>query len=363
MRKVLQTLRTVNGPFKVGSMKKPSNVLRRSLFTGVAVAFGVVFAGYAIPNSTKVLAQQQAPAAARPRGGAPAAGGSQNATGGAAAGPGEGAQAVAADPEHGQAPAGPAARGGLVAYPDRPKAPAAVLERGKANFGVNCAFCHGSDAGGGSVGPNLLRSEVVLQDKDGELIMPIVHGARVEKGMPKIDINDAQVKDIAAWLHSLKVSSRAVMTEKINIVVGNANEGKAAFDRTCGSCHSVSGDLKGFAAKYTDPRAMQQAWMLPGGAGGRGGPGPAGPQVQLHVPPVTATVTASPTQKVTGRLEAIDDFYVSVVTDDGETHRWTRNNGMPKVDIHDPLAEHRALMRKYNDKDIHDITAYLVSLK
>ena len=249
-----------------------------------------------------------------------------------------------------------------MAYPDRPRAPAAVLERGKATYSVNCAFCHGSDAGGGSVGPNLLRSEVVLQDKNGELIMPIVHGARMDKGMPKIDINDAQVADIAAWLHSLKVSSRAVMTEKINIVVGNADQGKAAFDRTCGSCHSVTGDLKGFSAKYTDPRAMQQAWIMPGGGGGRGGPG-GGQAMELNVPPVTATVTSAYGQKVTGKLDAIDDFYVSVVTDDGETHRWTRNNGTPKVDIHDPLAAHRELLRKYDDKDIHDITAYLVSLK
>ena len=349
-------MRKENGFPKVGSMKIPSNVLRRSVLPGVAAAFAVVLAGYAIPGAARVSAQQQQqdPAAARPHRGVPAAGGSQNATGGTAAGPGEGAQAVAADPEHGQAPA---ASGGLVAYPDRPKAPAAVMERGKATYSVNCAFCHGSDAGGGSVGPNLLRSEVVLQDRNGELIMPIVHGSRMDKGMPKIDINDAQVQDIAAWLHSLKVSSRAVMTEKINIVVGNADQGKAAFDRTCGSCHSVTGDLQGFAAKFTDPRAMQQAWIMPTGTGGRGGP------ATLSVPPVTATVTSANGQKVTGKLDAIDDFYVSVITDDGETHRWTRNNGMPKVDLHDPLAAHRDLLRKYNDKDIHDITAYLVSLK
>jgi mono/diheme cytochrome c family protein len=341
-------MRTENVPSKVGSMKISSNVLRRSALRCAAAAFAVVLAGYAIPSAMTASAQQQNPPVRGNRGGqnaaAPAGGASQ------------------ADGEHGQAPPPAGARGGLVAYPDRPKAAQEVLDRGKANFGVNCAFCHGSDAGGGSVGPNLLRSDVVLQDKHGELIAPIVHGARVDKGMPKLDLSDAQVGDIADWLHSLKVSSRAVMTEKINIVVGNANEGKAAFDRTCGSCHSVSGDLKGFSAKYADPRAMQQAWMLPGGGGGRGF-GPAGPQVQLNVPPVTATVTVSPTNKVTGRLDAIDDFYVAVTTEDGETHRWTRNSGLPKVDIHDPLAAHRELMRKYNDKDIHDITAYLVSLK
>ena len=279
--------------------------------------------------------------------------------------PRPGAQGTAsqstADPEHGQAV--PPARGGMVAYPDRPKASPEVLARGKAVYSVSCGFCHGSDAGGGSVGPNLLRSEAVLQDKRGELIAPIVHGARADRGMPKIDMPDEQISDIADWLHSLKVSSRAVMTEKINIVVGSAGPGKSAFDRTCGSCHSVTGDLKGFAAKYSDPRAMQQAWMLPAGMARRGPPGGGPAEVQLNVPPVTATVTQANGKKITGRLDSIDDFYVAVITEDGMTHRFTRLNDVPSVVIHDPLEAHRALLRKYDDKDIHDITAYLVTLK
>ena len=35
--------------------------------------------------------------------------------------------------------------------------------------------------GGGTGGPNLLRSQVVLNDQHGELILPIVHGARAEQ--------------------------------------------------------------------------------------------------------------------------------------------------------------------------------------
>ncbi|WP_263409910.1 c-type cytochrome [Terriglobus tenax] len=274
------------------------------------------------------------------------------------------AQQAAPSAEHGgqAAPApGPGARGGLVAYPDRPKAPQEVLDRGKAAFGVNCAFCHGSDAGGGSVGPNLLRSEVVLQDKSGELIAPIVHGARADRGMPKIDLTDSQVADVAAWLHSLKVSSRAVITEKINIVVGDANTGKDTFTKLCGSCHSVTGDLAGFSAKFTDPRAMQQAWLMPGISAGRGPA--AASAVKLNVPPVTATVTPSKGPAVTGKLDAIDDFYVQITTDDGLAHRFLRENDLPKVEIHDPLAAHRAMFRTIKDKEIHDITAYLVTLK
>ena len=331
-------------------------VLRdRKTSSAMAVVFVAVAAYGLFAPSTHVAAQQQAPT------GAPTGqGGSSRPTGGRAAGQGEGAQAVAADPSHGTQ-AAPAPRGGFVAYPDRPRAPQAVLDRGKATFSVNCAFCHGSDAGGGSIGPNLLRSEVVLQDKDGELILPIVHGARAAQGMPKIDIPDSAVPDIAAWLHSLKTGGNMRSTEKINIVTGDAAAGKAAFGRICASCHSTDADLKGFAAKFPDARAMQQAWLLPGGGGGRG-PAAAAP-VALHVPPVTATVTEANGNKVTGRLGTIDDFYLEVTTPDGVMHRFTRNNDVPKVEVHDPLAPHRALFRTYTDKDIHDITAYLESLK
>jgi mono/diheme cytochrome c family protein len=250
------------------------------------------------------------------------------------------------------------------AYPDRPKAPQEVLDRGKAAYGVSCAFCHGSDAGGGEIGPNLLRSEPVLEDQSGELIAPIVHGSRVDKGMPRIDISDAQISDIAAWLHSLKVASRTDPATNIDIVRGDAKAGEAYFQKTCASCHSVTGDLKGFASKMPNPKTLQQTWMLPGGGGGRGPGGAAAPQLPgLHVPPVTVTVTESNGKKVTGVMNRIDDFYVGLTGTDGAVLGFTRMGNIPKVEIHDPLAPHRELLRKYNDKDIHDVTAYLVTLK
>ena len=303
-------------------------------------------AGYMVCTSLAGLAQEPS---TRPRGGAQA-----------------GASQSAPDAEHGGAEAptqGAGQRVGLVAYPDRPKAPQDVLDRGKAEYSVNCAFCHGSDAAGGSVGPNLLRSEIVLQDNDGELIGPIVHGARADRGMPKIDITDAQVKDVAAWLHSLKVSSRSLVKEKINIVVGDAAAGQNAFSQRCGSCHQVNGDLAGFAAKYSDPRAMQQAWIMPAVPGARAAGGGQGAAVTLKVAPVTATVTPASGAPVTGTLDTVDDFYVEVTTPDGTVHHYMRWNGAPKVEIHDPLEPHREMLRTISDKDIHDITAYLLSQK
>jgi cytochrome c oxidase cbb3-type subunit 3 len=265
-----------------------------------------------------------------------------------------------------QAPAPAAARGARPqAYPDRVKAPQDVLDKGKATYGVSCAFCHGSDAAGGEVGPNLLRSSVVLQDESGELIAPIVHGARMDKGMPRIDLTDAQVSDIAAWLHSLKVASRTDPNENnIDIVRGDAKAGEVYFQKTCASCHSTSGDLKGFAAKMPTPKTLQQTWMLPGGGGGRGPGGPAASQMAgLHVPPVTVTVTQAGGEKITGNLTRIDDFYVGLTDKNGTVRGFSRMGEMPKVEIHDPLAAHRELLRTYTDKEIHDVTAYMVTLK
>lgn len=247
------------------------------------------------------------------------------------------------------------------AYPDRPKAPQEVLNRGKAVFGVNCAFCHGSDAGGGEAGPNLWRSSIVLQDQAGELIAPIVHGGRIDKGMPRIEVTDPQIADVAAWLHSIHVSSRTVADASINIVTGNAADGQVVFQKTCASCHSVTGDLKGIASKVPDPKLLQLNWILPGGAS-RGGPGRGGVN-PIKAPPITVTVTLPSGEKVTGRLNRIDDFTVSLTDADGTPRSFERVGDKPQVEIHDPLAPHRKLLHTYNDKDIHDLTAYLVTIK
>ena len=184
---------------------------------------------------------------------------------------------VAALPAMAQAPAPPQAggrggRGGRrpSAYPEHPPADPAVVARGKAIFGVNCAFCHGSDARGGEGGPNLLRSELVLNDRSGELIMPVVQNGRPDRGMPKIDLNAAQIQDVAAYIHSFRVGGYDVSRmPPPSILIGDPKAGEAYFQSRCASCHSVTGDLKGLGAKIEDPKILQNTWLMPGG--GRGG--------------------------------------------------------------------------------------------
>jgi len=259
----------------------------------------------------------------------------------------------------GGAPAGGGGGGGFAnAFPQHAQADAASIERGKALYGVHCTFCHGSDVRGGEGGPNLLRSQLVLNDKNGEGITPIVQNGRPDAGMPKFDLNAAQISDISAYIHSFRVAGYDASRERpISILVGNAKAGEAYFKNKCASCHSVTGDLQGLAGKIADPRALQQAWLMPGGGrGGRGGGGG-------NMPPTTVTVTMADGQKVEGRLLRIDDFLVTLIDANGKEQSIRRDGATPKVDVHDPLDPHRELLRVYSDKDIHDVTAYLVTLK
>jgi cytochrome c oxidase cbb3-type subunit 3 len=258
----------------------------------------------------------------------------------------------------------PAPRPRLETYPQRAPDDPAVVARGKTLYSVQCGFCHGSDARGGeNNGPNLLRSEIVLQDQKGEKIAPVVQNGRPDRGMPKFDLTTAQVADIAAYIHSFKVGGYDIsrMTPP-SIVVGDAKAGQTYFASTCAKCHSITGDLKGIGGRFSDAKMLQQTWLLPGSAGRNpfGGPGATN---GVKLSPTTVTVTLPSGEKVTGRLKRIDDFIVSMTLEDGTHRSFTRDGDTPKVEINDPLKPHKDLLRTYSDKNIHDLTAYLVTLK
>ena len=263
---------------------------------------------------------------------------------------------LSAGAQNPQAPGGARGGGGFVAYPQRPIADPEAVARGKVMFDVNCSFCHGADARGGDDGPNLLRSELVLEDQKGENIGPVLLNGR-DRGMPKFTFTAAQISDVAAYIHSFPVSSRTGPST-INIVVGNAKAGEAFFNSKCTSCHSITGDLKGVAAKYTDPKVLQQTWILPGSGGRFGGAGPA-----RTAPTTTAIVTLPSGEKVEGKVDRIDDFVVSLTLADGTHRSFATEGNTPAVEIRDPLQAHKDLLRTYSDADIHNVTAYLVTLK
>jgi cytochrome c oxidase cbb3-type subunit 3 len=266
------------------------------------------------------------------------------------------AQTPAQPPARPPAPPGRGGGGFANAFPQHAPSDPAMVERGRALYGVNCQFCHGSDARGGEGGPNLIRAEIVLKDQNGELIAPVVQNGRVDQGMPKFPMTNAQVADIAAFIHNFRVAGYDNSRMKPpTIVVGDRAAGEAYFKAKCASCHSVTGDLKGIGAKFPEPRSLQQTFVMPGGGffGGRGG----------GVPAATVTVTLGSGQKVEGRLLRVDDFIVTLADADGTQQTFRRDGDKPKVEIHDPLQPHKDLLGIYTDKDIHNLTAYLVTVK
>lgn len=276
------------------------------------------------------------------------------------------APATAEQVENGTAPAAQGARGGRggrggpargPAYPMHPQADDATIARGQAIYGQDCATCHGMDARGGNGGTNLVHSQLVMDDDKGELIAPVIQNGRPDLGMPKFDLTTDQITDIAGYLHRVGANYRTIIDFPTNIVVGDASAGQAFFsgDGKCGTCHSVTGDLAGIGAKM-DPKSLQNALVSGGGGRGRG---PAG----IAVPATTATVTLIGGKTVEGKLDHLDDFVVTL-TDANDNHlTYDREKSVAKVEVHNPLQAHIDMLPKLTDDEIHNLTAYLATLK
>jgi cytochrome c oxidase cbb3-type subunit 3 len=263
------------------------------------------------------------------------------------------------------APAGRGQGRGRGTFPaqQRPLPAPEVIDRGRAQYTAMCSACHGVDARGGQLGgPNLLRSQVVLNDQDGELIIPIVHGSRAERGMPPLPMPDEDVKAVSGYLHSLQAAARPQGAPPEgemplpNALVGDAAAGEAYFKGKCATCHSPTGDLQGIATRISEAKTLQNTWVT--GSSGRGGGGrPGGPK------PVMASITLPSGQKVEGRLVKVDDFLVTIMLADDTIRSFRRDGDRPRVEITDPLAGHKALLDVLTDKDMHDVTAFLATLK
>jgi cytochrome c oxidase cbb3-type subunit 3 len=250
--------------------------------------------------------------------------------------------------------------GGFVPGQKRTPEDPAQVARGKALYGVDCRGCHGADLRGGDLGgPNLLRSQVALSDLHGELIVPIIHGARQKMGMPAIPVDDADANALAAYVRSViqTIKGQGAPPDAgrpvPSILIGNASEGKAYFVTKCAGCHSATGDLSGIASRIHDDKRLQDAWLA----------GETRDDDDNSAHSVTATVSLPGGETVQGKLVHVDEFLVTVQLADGTQKTFRRMGETPGVEIHDPLKVHREMLGEYSDKDIHDVTAYLAGLK
>lgn len=242
-------------------------------------------------------------------------------------------------------------------------APAGTPGNGQAIFAAQCAFCHGRDATGGAGGPDLTDSALVAKDVNGDLIGPVVHGGRPEKGMPPFALSDPDLKAVVAYIHDEKNKTdespgrrRKVSAEDIS--TGNADAGKRYFEGAggCARCHSATKDLAGVASRYRGLALMQRMlYPTPQNA-----VQPA-PGEKPKPSPVTVTVTTSSGQTISGTLAHQDEFSVALKDASGWYHSWPAANVKYVVD--DPLKAHADQLQKYTDDDIHNLVAYLQTLK
>lgn len=236
------------------------------------------------------------------------------------------------------------------AWPGPPDAQS--VERGKVEFGKACAPCHAANAAGTSKGPSLMRSTLARHDADGSAIRSLIESGASHGKVPPIRMSRAEANDVVAYIEwaiqnydrtSAGAPPRSYPLSKL--LVGNAEAGKAFFNGAggCAKCHSPTGDLAGIGSKYA-PLDLQSRFLMP-----------------RSQKPVMATVTTSTGEKISGRVLTINNFDVSIQDADGKTHQWPADS--VKVEKQDPLEAHRELLPKYTDADVHNVFAYLVTLK
>jgi cytochrome c oxidase cbb3-type subunit 3 len=230
----------------------------------------------------------------------------------------------------------------------QPAAEAAAAGRGRKEFAQSCGFCHGADATGAR-GPDLVRSPLVAHDVKGDQIGQVIRQGRPDKGMPVMPLSDTQILEIAAFLHER--AAEAISSSGVpehypveRLLSGNAQAGKTFFDGAggCHKCHSPTGDLAGVAGKHS-PIDLEARMLYPDGK---------------HA---TAVVTLATGEQIKGEVTHKDDFVIALRDDSGWVRSFRRER--VRVELQDPLAAHRELLDKLTQADVHNLFAYLETLK
>jgi cytochrome c oxidase cbb3-type subunit 3 len=231
--------------------------------------------------------------------------------------------------------------------------PASLVQQGAALFRQDCSFCHGRDATGGESGPDLTRSKLVAADVNGNKITPVIRSGRPDKGMPPFDRTDQQIASLVAFIHTQqnavaqdrrrgKGGRKGVDPEDLQ--TGNVDAGRKYFEGTggCSGCHSPSGDLAGIASRLKGLE-LEEQMLYPRHAKSK------------------VTVTLASGQEISGTLAYLDEFVVGLTSSEGVYQSWRTRDVRYKVDA--PVEAHVELFNKYTDDDVHNLMAYLQTLK
>jgi cytochrome c oxidase cbb3-type subunit 3 len=229
------------------------------------------------------------------------------------------------------------------------------VQAGESRFLAQCGFCHGRDAQGGESGPDLTRSTLVAEDVRGDKIGELIKSGRPDKGMPAFSLPSADVTAIVAFIHDAKSKADSAAggrrsVEAADLQTGNAEAGKRYFNGAggCAKCHAPSGAFGTVGSRFQG-LALLQRMLNP-----RSGRGPS-------TATAAATVTTPGGERVTGKLVYRDEFTVTLIDSGGWSRSWPVST--VKIEGEDPLRAHAELLGKYTDEEIHDVFAYLETLK
>ena len=202
---------------------------------------------------------------------------------------------------------------------------------------------------GRKTGPDLTRSKLVSEDVAGSKISEVLREGRPDKGMPSFKFSPAEVASVAAFIHWETAQAQSQNGKRRGVEVsdlqtGNVAAGQQYFQGAggCTSCHSPTGDLAGIASRYQGLQ-LEERMLYPKGAKS------------------TVTVTEASGKKMTGTLAYQDEFTIGLFDADGVYHSWP--TGSIRYSISSPADAHVALFSKYTDADIHNLMAYLQTLK
>jgi cytochrome c oxidase cbb3-type subunit 3 len=204
---------------------------------------------------------------------------------------------------------------------------------------------------GGESGPDLTRAASVAEDVRGNTLGPLLRAGRVDKGMPAFTLSTSDLGAIVAYVHDQKTKAESLTggrrtVDIADLQTGDPEAGRKYFAGACTKCHSPAGDLAGVARRLQGlPLLQRMLYPAPGRDGSK----------------ATVTVTLASGQTVTGRLAYRDEFTIGLTDANGWYRSWPTRQ--VRFVVNDPLQAHVDQLGKYTDEDMHDVLAYLQTLK
>jgi cytochrome c oxidase cbb3-type subunit 3 len=225
------------------------------------------------------------------------------------------------------------------------------ITAGQRLFTAQCGFCHGRDAMGGESGPDLTRAASVAEDVRGDKLGPLLRAGRADKGMPAFTLSAGDLDAIVAFVHDQKTKAESLTggrrtVEIADLQTGDPEAGRRYFAGACAKCHSATGDLAGVARRLQGlPLLQRMLYPAPRRDGSK----------------ATVTVTLSSGEVITGRLAYRDEFTIALTDAGGWYRAWPVRQ--VTFQVNDPLQAHVDQLGKYTDGDMHDVLAYLQTLR